>query len=95
MKVYMLPFLIEENYRNEKKIYVKECTKPLLWDRNYDYENKYYTNGLRPGSFKWSDFLYSQVIFNMQDSILFLEYPRFSLFALLPNILIIYKYFNV
>lgn len=33
---------MKKNYRTEKKkISVKACTKPLLWDANYDHENEY------------------------------------------------------
>ena len=39
-------------YRKEKKIEVNECTKPLLFDANYDHENNDYTNDLRPLRFK-------------------------------------------
>ena len=42
---------IEKFYRTEKKIYVKACTKPLLWNANYDRENNDYTNALRPRFF--------------------------------------------
>ena len=41
-----------KNYRKEKKIKVKECTKPLLCDANYDRENNDSTNALRPRCFK-------------------------------------------
>ena len=43
---------IEKFYRTEKKIYVKACTKPLLWNANYDRENDDSTNALRPRRFK-------------------------------------------
>ena len=39
---------LKNYYRKEKKIQVKECTKPLLCDANYDRENNDSVNALRP-----------------------------------------------
>ena len=39
-------------------IWVKECTKPLLLDANYDHN---YTNALRPRRFKLCDISYDTV----------------------------------
>ena len=36
---------------------MKACTKPLLWDTNYDRENIDYKNVSRPHRFKWCNFL--------------------------------------
>ena len=38
---------IKENYIGQKKkIWVKACKKTILWNTNYDHENKDYTNAL-------------------------------------------------
>ena len=54
--VYILSSLLCKKlktfYRTEKKIEVKVCTKPLLWNANYDRENDDSTNALRPRRFK-------------------------------------------
>ena len=48
---YMLSSL--KHISEGKKIQVKECTRPLLWDANYD---RNYRNPLRPRRFKLFDF---------------------------------------
>ena len=45
---------IKKNYRTEKKILLKACKIPLLWNANYDRENDY-LNTLCPHRFKWCD----------------------------------------
>ena len=70
MIVYILSSLIKKTkyfYRKEKKISVKECTEPLLWDANYDRENNDYTSALRPGRFKWWIFHKFHILFFMLD----------------------------
>ena len=47
---------IKKNVSDGKKILVKACTKPLLWDANYDRGNNNYMNALRPRRFKWCNF---------------------------------------
>ena len=52
-----------------KKIHVKECTKPLLCNTNYDRENNDSTNALRPRRFKKCNFsqrLYDIVLYARQ-----------------------------
>ena len=44
---------------NPKLVNIRESvhkTGTLAWDGNYDRENNYYTNALRPRRFKWCDF---------------------------------------
>ena len=55
--VYILSSLVSKelkNFTGRKKIYIymKACTKPLLWNANCDRENNDYTNALRPRHFK-------------------------------------------
>ena len=46
----------KKNLSEGKKTWVKECTKPLLCDVNYDRENIDSTNALRPRRFKYHGF---------------------------------------
>ena len=66
-----------------KKIKVKACTKPLLWDAKYDHN---YTNALRPRRFKLCDIFY-MILFSYTIGTFYLSsffFPKSDYFNKLP-----------